>query len=74
MRAHRKPYASLTAEQKRRANCRSYTKVLQSRGLLAKGACERCGKPAENHHPDYENPRLFNRLCRDCHLEAHAHG
>lgn len=32
------------------------------------GAAER----VENHHPDYDKPRVFVRLCRDCHNDLHS--
>src|SRR5262245_58322262 len=65
MRANRKP---LSDWQRQRANCRSYTKTLQARGTLPKGPCEACGNPeAQNHHPDYTNPRYYIRLCAGCH-------
>ncbi len=44
----------------------------QVRGTRQKGPCERCGcKKAQNHHPDYDQPDLVQRLCRPCHLEVH---
>lgn len=73
--ASRRPYALLTAEEKRRANCRAYTKSLQARGALPKGPCEGCGAcEAENHHHwGYDLPRWYVRLCRDCHRAVGDH-
>ena len=72
-RATRAKHSELPEEARRRLNCRAYTKVYQSRGLLPKGPCEGCGaEEAQNHHPDYDQPRYYIRLCKDCHeaLEA----
>lgn len=74
MRAHRTKHSQLSPEARAKANCRSYTNVLQRRGQLEEGPCERCGQPAENHHDDYTNPRQIKRLCRDCHLSEHLEG
>ncbi len=59
-------------DQRVKANCRAYTNTLQARGMLPKGPCEQCGNPtAQNHHPDYSDPRTFNRLCKSCHRRLH---
>ena len=51
-----------------KGRCRAQTSAMQRRGELPAGPCEDCGKTkAENHHPDYTNPRVFIRLCRRCH-------
>jgi hypothetical protein len=73
MRANRPKYAQLSESAKKKANCRSYSKVLQRRGELAKGPCRvpGCHNPAENHHPDYRNPLEIFRYCREHHLKQH---
>lgn len=58
-------------EQKRRDNCRSYSRLLVVRGVLKPEPCKNCGGNAEKHHPDYDNPRLIVWLCRRCHLDLH---
>lgn len=71
-RTTRPRWSELTPEARRRANCRSYTAVLQKRGKLPKGPCEGCGSDdAQNHHLDYDKPREFLRLCRECHGALH---
>ena len=66
-------HARLLPEQRRKAICRSYTKVLVSRGHLDRGRCRDCGSDeAEAHHPDYSDPRTVLWLCRPCHLALHA--
>ncbi len=72
MRAHRPKHRDLAEQMRRKANCRSYTNVLQRRGVLAAGPCQCCGAPAENHHPDYADPRRIDRLCRSCHRAHHV--
>ena len=69
MRENRPPHGALTDDQRRRSNCRAYTKVLQSRGTLPAGPCEGCSDPqAQNHHHwGYDTPRWFVRLCKGCH-------
>ncbi len=39
--------------------------------LLGKHKCEKCGKKAEMHHPDYSKPLDVIWLCRKHHLEIH---
>lgn len=61
-----------SAEQRLKANCRSYANVYQRRGLLPKQPCARCGsKKAEKHHEDYTKPLEVRWLCRRCHLTDH---
>jgi hypothetical protein len=72
MRDTRPLQRDMSSEQKKRANCRAYTKVLQRRGVLPLGPCEVCGDPnAQNHHPDYSKPREFRRLCKFHHQQEH---
>ena len=73
MRATRRKHGELTDEQRKKANCRSYTNVLLRRmALERKTKCEQCGAESpEKHHPDYSDPRKVVWLCRDCHLELH---
>lgn len=68
----------LNAEQRRRANARSYANVYLNRGLLERGPCEDCGiehdaelHPVEMHHEDYDKPLEVTWLCRECHLGRH---
>lgn len=69
MRAFRKTHA-LTKEQRRRSNCRAYTRMLVKRGKIIPQPCW-CGKKAERHHPDYSNPRLVEWLCKKHHRAEH---
>lgn len=42
--------------------------------LLGELLCEHCGG-AENielHHPNYDDPKRVEKLCRKCHREWHA--
>lgn len=72
MRRTRKPYRYLSAWEKTKSAARSYTRVLQIRGVLQKGPCVMCGATeAQNHHPDYGQPRVVIRLCRPCHKSLH---
>lgn len=77
MREWRPKHSELNPEQRKRANCRAYSKVLLKRGKLTREPCRECGaEPAQMHHPDYNDPRRVEWLCRPCHLalheEAHA--
>lgn len=64
--------AELQAERKKKAICRSYSKVLVRRGVIKRKACEKCGSvDSEMHHPDYDNPRLVIWFCRPCHMAHH---
>jgi len=75
MRQHRPRHIDLPDDARRRANCRAYTLVMQSRGVLPRGPCEGCGAAsATNHHPDYSQPRYYIRLCRGCHGALHGLG
>ena len=72
MRKTRPKHRELTPEQRKRANCRSYTNTLITRGKLIREPCEECGaEPAEAHHPDYDNPRLVHWKCLACHRAHH---
>ena len=72
MRATRPRYRDLSAEQRRRSNCRAYTNVLVKRGVLTRGNCADCGSVhVQAHHPDYSNPRLVTWLCGPCHRRRH---
>jgi hypothetical protein len=62
----------LTAEQRRKMNCRSYAKVYLQRGKLERQPCAECGAPAEMHHPDYAQPLRVIWLCRQHHLVFHG--
>ena len=73
MRATRPKHRDLPDEQRRRANARAYTRMLQARGKLTPQPCEMCGSAeVERHHEDYSNPRLVRWLCRPCHLQHHV--
>lgn len=72
-RQNRKKYVQLTDEQKKRANCRTYTRTLVHRGKLIKQPCETCDEvKVEAHHEDYNDPHTVVWLCRTCHLSLHA--
>lgn len=73
MRAKRPKHSELSDEQRRKAVCRSYTRVLVERGELTQKPCESCGSAeSQAHHPDYSKPRVVEWLCRPCHLAHHA--
>lgn len=72
MREHRPRHSELTDEQRKKANCRAYTKVLIKRGTLVPQPCERCGEvEVQAHHPDYSDPRRVEWLCKQCHRALH---
>ena len=71
MREFRKTHP-LTGDARRKANARSYTHVLIRRGKIIRQPCKVCGELAQVHHPDYDDPRLVDWLCRAHHLELHA--
>jgi hypothetical protein len=61
----------LTAEQKRRDNCRSYLNVYVRRGKIQRKRCEVCGRKAvEALHLNYAKPLEVKWLCRPHHLVA----
>ena len=63
----------LTAEQRRKSNCRSYAHVYLRRGLLVKEPCQDCGIPdSQMHHADYDKPLQVTWLCPGCHGRRHA--
>lgn len=65
--------AGLSAEAKRRANVRTYTRVLVQRGHLLRSPCL-CGESdVQAHHLEYE-PRAVVWLCRRCHQIMHEAG
>lgn len=62
----------LTAEQRKKMNCRSYANVYLKRGLLIKDTCKYCNSThTQMHHPDYSQPLYVVWLCRTCHIEHH---
>ena len=72
MREWRKTH-KMTAEQRRKDNCRSYSRVLEERGKIKRKPCEKCGnQEVQRHHEDYNDPWNVTWLCIDCHLELHA--
>jgi len=74
MREWRKTHP-MSAEQRRKDNCRSYAKVYLQRGKLTREPCCLCdGDGAEMHHPDYSQPLNVVWLCRDHHLALHKLG
>lgn len=40
-------------------------------GKLKKLPCEKCGKNAEAHHPDYSKPLVVQWLCKEHHVLEH---
>lgn len=71
-RAGRKHYRDFTPEEKKKANCRSHTKMLVKRGLLRRLPCERCGeRKTQAHHLSYDDPRAVLWLCQRCHEDWH---
>lgn len=72
MRGNRTKYVDFTPDQKRKADCRSYSKALEERGILIRQPCENCSDPeVERHHEDYDDPYNVTWLCRVCHLNLH---
>ena len=73
MRLTRPKHINLKDEPKRKAHCRSHTKMMVQRGNLVKESCCNCGhNDTEAHHSDYSNPKLVRWVCRPCHLELHS--
>lgn len=74
MRAARPKHSDLPEEERQRATCRAYTRVLVRRGKLVKpDQCERCGSPKpQAHHLNYRDPKTVLWLCRPCHLNEHS--
>jgi hypothetical protein len=74
MREWRKKH-SLTDEQRKKDNCRSYASTYLKRGKISKQDCEICGSPdSQMHHDDYDQPLNVRGLCRKCHLDWHKLG
>lgn len=72
-RKYRLKHSQLSEEQKKKANCRTYSNVYLSRGKLIPKPCEKCGEAkAEKHHEDYDKPLQVTWLCRPCHLDLHS--
>ena len=73
MRKNRPKHSELTDEQRKKANCRSYTNEYVRRGKIIKQPCSVCGAiNSEAHHIDYSKPLLIEWLCRKHHLEHHS--
>lgn len=72
MRVWRKDHP-ISAEERFKMNCRSYTHQLIKYGTLIPEPCIDCGtlEKLEGHHPDYSNPRLVWWFCRPHHLAYH---
>ena len=72
MREWRKAHP-LSAEQRRKDNCRSYARVYLGYGRLTREPCFVCdAADAQMHHPDYAEPLNVVWLCRKHHLWLHA--
>lgn len=72
MRPRQRAHAGLSAEERMKANARSYANVYQRRGVLQPRPCESCGGPhAEKHHEDYRRPLEVEWLCKLCHAVLH---
>ena len=71
MREWRKTHP-LSADQRKKANARSYAKVYRKRGKLIARPCQVCGSSeVEAHHDNYDKPLDVKWLCRRHHLDAH---
>jgi len=71
MRKWRKTHP-LSAEQRFKANARTYTKMLRKRGKIKKLHCIICANPeSEAHHNDYSDPYDITWMCRSCHMNHH---
>lgn len=67
-----KLYNEFSELEKKKANCRSITHYFVEIGVLVKPDKCNCGNyPVEAHHTDYDNPKLVEWLCRDCHRRLH---
>lgn len=65
-------YADLSTDQRRKADCRTYTHQLVKRGKLIRLPCWLCGdEKVEAHHPDHQMPRVVIWLCHRHHIEHH---
>lgn len=73
MRKRRPKHSELTAEQKKKANARSYANNYQRRGILTPEPCEKCysTNDIQKHHEDYDKPLEVKWLCRQCHTGYH---
>lgn len=67
MRANRPPYSKLSPEAKKKAACRSHTKMMIRRGQIERQPCW-CGAKAEIHHNNYDDPSDIQWLCRKHHI------
>lgn len=67
MRRTRKSYGEMSDEERRKARCRAYTRVLVQRGQLEKTPCA-CGSSdgLQARHTDYDDPRAVVWVCRAC--------
>jgi hypothetical protein len=73
MREHRPKHRDLSAEARKRANCRAYANTYRRRGLLVRGPCFMCGSAeSQMHHADYDKPLEVLWACRKCHLDLHS--
>ena len=72
MRDWRKTH-KLQGEARRKAICRSYSKVLIRRGKIRRQPCEvlGCTNKPQVHHDDYTNPRNVRWLCKEHHHDLH---
>ena len=72
MKKNRPKHSSLSEEQKKKANARSYLNVYIKRGKVIKQNCHECNSPiTEGHHEDYNKPLDVIWLCRECHWKLH---
>lgn len=64
----------LTAEQRTKMVCHSYSNVYLQRGNIVKQSCRYpgCGKAAQMHHPDYSEPLRVIWLCHEHHRLVHS--
>lgn len=64
---------TLTDNEYGRQRARWLVKSAVRRGVLSRGACERCGnEKAHAHHDDYNKPLAVRWLCQRHHWEWHT--
>lgn len=73
MRHNRPKLPEMSEESRKKANARSYSKVLVKRGIIKRESCDVCGDTnSEMHHDDYNDKINVRWMCRKHHEEWHA--